>query len=292
MSTIALIGLGIMGWPMATNLARAGHTVTVTSRSDRRAADCKERGLRWAATTAEAVRDVEMAITVLPDTPDVLEVSAEVLANLPRGGLYIDMSTIDPQATVELHQRAVEAGLSMLDAPVSGGEAGAVEGTLSIMVGGSPDDLDRGMEALTAMGSTIRLVGGPGSGQVVKAANQLVVAGHLQMLAEALSFLSAHGIDAEAGMSVIGAGLGGSTVIDRKTASALADNFSPGFRLSLHHKDLRIVKGAAAAKQLVLPATGLVCDLVQTMVNTGRGDLDHSALVRLSQEVNARHDDR
>lgn len=293
MTAIGFVGLGVMGWPMAINLARAGHDVRVYSRTDRRAAACAENGLKWTRSVAEAVGGTEVAITMLPDTPDVVDVatgSGGVLANLSAGALYIDMSTIDPAATVSLHAEARALGVAMLDAPVSGGETGAIEASLSIMVGGERDHFDHASDLLSGIGKTVQLVGGPGAGQVVKAANQLVVAGHLQLLAEALTFLSAYeGIDPEIAMAVIGAGLGGSTVIDRKTSTVLAGNFTPGFRAALHNKDLRIVRASADEKGVVLPATSLISNLAQSLVNTGRGGLDHSALYLLTQELNTQH---
>lgn len=292
MSHVAFIGLGIMGRPMAANLVAAGHVVRGYSRGETSRRRAEESGVPTAKTLTAALDGADVVVLVLPDTPDVVDVlEGHVLHSLASGGTVIDMSTIEPGRTRDLHAACAERGLAMLDAPVSGGEAGAVEGSLSIMVGGDAEVLTAQRPLLEAMGRTIVHVGGPGAGQVVKAANQLMVAGHLQMLAEALAFLDAHGVDPVAALDVIGAGLAGSTVIQRKRDSVLAGNFEPGFRLALHHKDLGIVSRAAREEGVALPATALVAQLVQAMIARGDGGLDHSALVLLARTMNGRHAD-
>ncbi|MFI9486816.1 NAD(P)-dependent oxidoreductase [Promicromonospora sp. NPDC052451] len=289
MAVVGFVGLGVMGRPMAANLVRAGHEVRAFSRGAAGRERAAELGVPVVGGVAEAVRGADVVITMLPDTPDVQAVALGpdgVLDHLAPQGAYIDMSTIEPAGAREIAERFTAAGHDVLDAPVSGGEAGAREGALSIMVGGPADTVERWRDLLGAMGTTVVRVGDAGAGQVVKAANQLVVATHLQALAEAVVFLEAHDADVATGLSVIARGLGGSTVIDRKADGVLAGDFAPGFRLDLHHKDLGIVEGAARARGAVLPVTGLVGRLVQSLVQRGDGGLDHSALVALARELN------
>ncbi|MCP2264475.1 NAD(P)-dependent oxidoreductase [Promicromonospora thailandica] len=289
MAVVGFVGLGVMGRPMAANLVRAGHEVRAFSRGAAGRERAAELGVPVVGGLAEAVRGADVVITMLPDTPDVRAVALGpdgVLEHLGAGAAYIDMSTIEPGAAREVAERFTAAGHDVLDAPVSGGEAGAREGTLSVMVGGPEAVVERWRELLGALGTTVVRVGDAGSGQVVKAANQLVVATHLQALAEAVVFLEAHDADVATALSVIARGLGGSTVIDRKAAAVLTGDFAPGFRLDLHHKDLGIVQGAARARGAVLPVTGMVGTLVQALVQRGDGGLDHSALVALARELN------
>lgn len=289
MAVVGFVGLGVMGRPMAANLVHAGHEVRAFSRGAAGRASAAALGVPVVADLAETVRGADVVITMLPDTPDVDAVAlgpGGVLEHLAPTGAYIDMSTIEPGAALEIAERFRQAGHDALDAPVSGGEAGAREGTLSVMVGGPADAVERWRDLLGAMGSTVVRVGEAGAGQVVKAANQLLVATHLQALAEAVVFLEAHDADVATGLSVIARGLGGSTVIDRKADGVLSGDFSPGFRLELHHKDLGIVEGAARTRGAVLPVTALVGRLVQSLVQRGDGGLDHSALVSLARELN------
>jgi 2-hydroxy-3-oxopropionate reductase len=176
----------------------------------------------------------------------------------------------------------------VLDAPVSGGEAGAVEGTLSIMVGGSAEDFADARPVLDAVGKTIVHVGPAGSGQTVKAANQLIVAGNIQLLAEAVVFLDAYGVDMRSALEVLGGGLAGSTVLARKGDNMLAGEFKPGFRLALHHKDMGIVTSAAREAGVTIPLGAVVAQLVAAMVARGDGGLDHSGLLKLTQELSGR----
>jgi 2-hydroxy-3-oxopropionate reductase len=274
---IAFIGLGIMGAPMAENLVRAGHTVTGFNRSPQALDRLVAAGGKAASDVAGAVAGAEVVITMLPDTPDVRDVvlgESGVLAHAPRGSLLIDMSTITPSAS----------------APVSGGEPAAIEGTLSIMVGGDEASYLAALPVLQALGKTIVHVGLSGSGQTVKAANQLIVAGNIELLAEALVFLEAHAVDTSAAVRVLGGGLAGSTVLERKATGMLARQFSPGFRLALHHKDLGIVAVAARDKGVVIPLGSLVSQLVAAMNAQGDGGLDHSALFKGVQRLSGRSD--
>ncbi|HEV7963528.1 MAG TPA: 2-hydroxy-3-oxopropionate reductase [Actinoplanes sp.] len=286
MKTIGFIGLGIMGSPMAANLVRAGFDVAGHTRSRPGLDRLTAAGGRATGSVAEAVAGADAVITMLPDSPDVESVLLGpdgVLANAAPGTLVIDMSTISPQTA-----RAVAAagdGFRVLDAPVSGGERGAVEGTLSIMVGGSDDDVAAARPVLEALGTTIVHVGPAGAGQTVKAANQLVVAGTIQLVAEAIVLLEASGVDAEAGLRVLAGGLAGSTVLDRKAASMLAREFTPGFRADLHHKDLGIMLDAARTAGAVVPVGALVAQLMAALRAQGDGGLDHTALLRLTERL-------
>jgi 2-hydroxy-3-oxopropionate reductase len=291
MTTVAFIGLGIMGGPMAANLVEAGFDVTGYNRSPDKVKTLVEAGGRGADSVAEAVRGAEVILTIVPDSPDVEDVTGGddgIFAHAEKGALYIDMSSIRPDVAVRVAQAGRDAGLRVLDAPVSGGEAGAVEGSLSIMVGGEPDDFAAARPVLDAVGKTIVHVGPAGSGQTVKAANQLIVAGNIELLAEAIVFLEAYGVDTDAALKVLGGGLAGSTVLDRKGANMLAREFQPGFRLALHHKDLGIVASAAREAGVVIPLGAVVGQLVAAMVARGDGGLDHSGLLKLVSELSGR----
>jgi 2-hydroxy-3-oxopropionate reductase len=286
---VGVIGLGVMGAPMAANLVAAGHRVRGYSRTPATRQAAAERGVEPAGTAREAASGADVVITVLPDGPDVSAVlfAADGIAGeLAPGSLFVDMSTIEPGVATEVHTTLAARGIDVLDAPVSGGEAGAIEATLSIMVGGRPEVFERARPVLDVLGTTVVHVGGPGSGQTVKAANQLVVAGHLQMLAEAVVLLRSQGVELEAALEVIGGGLAGSTVLQRKRAAVLSGDFTPGFRLALHHKDLGIVQRTARDAGVALPVTAAVAQLVQSLVAQGHGGLDHSALYRLTAELN------
>ena len=283
MTTLAFIGLGIMGLPMAGHLVDAGHAVVGHNRSRGALDRLVEQGGRAAGSVAEAVADADVVITMVPDSPDVQAVALGpdgIYAHAQPGTLHVDMSSIRPDVAVELAEEGRRSGVRVLDAPVSGGEAGAKEAKLSIMVGGEQADFDEVRPVLESLGSTIVLVGPAGSGQTVKAANQLIVAGHYQLLAEAIVFLRAYGVDAEAALRVLGGGLAGSTVLDRKGASMLAGTFAPGFRIDLHHKDMGIVTSAAREKGVALPLGTLTAQLVGALRAQGDGGLDHSALLR------------
>jgi 2-hydroxy-3-oxopropionate reductase len=292
MSTkIAFIGLGIMGAPMAANLVKAGFDVTGYNRHPDRVELLVAAGGHAAATTAEAVRDADVVATMVPDSPDVQAVLADpdgVFSNARPGTLIIDFSSIRPDVAAALAAEAAERGFRMLDAPVSGGEQGAVEGVLSIMVGGHAADFAAAAPVFDAVGKTVVHVGPSGSGQTVKAANQLMVAGHLELLAEAIIFLEAYGVDTEAALRVLGGGLAGSTVLQRKGAAMLARDFAPGFRIALHDKDMGIVTAAAREAGVVIPLGAVAAQLVSSLKAQGDGGLDHSALLKLVAQLSGR----
>ncbi|MBC3189544.1 2-hydroxy-3-oxopropionate reductase [Pseudonocardia sp. C8] len=291
MTSIGFIGLGIMGAPMAANLADAGYDVIGYNRSPDKIDALVKHGGRAATSVAEATKGADIVITMLPDSPDVTEVvtgADGVLANAHPGQLLIDMSTIRPEVSRAVAAAGAEAGLRVLDAPVSGGEAGAIEGTLSIMVGGKPADFETAGPVLEVLGSTIVHVGPSGAGQTVKAANQLIVAGNLQLLAEAIVFLEASGVDLDASVRVLGGGLAGSTVLDRKAANMVNRDFTPGFRLALHHKDMGLVTAAAREAGVVIPLGATVAQLIGALVARGDGHLDHAGLYKLTSELSHR----
>jgi 2-hydroxy-3-oxopropionate reductase len=293
MTTVAFIGLGIMGAPMAINLVRAGFDVTGFNRSPDPVRRLVEAGGRSATSVAEAVGSAQVVATMLPDSADVaavVEGPDGVLAHAPAGALVIDFSTIRPETSVQLARAAEQAGLRMLDAPVSGGEGGARDATLSIMVGGKAEDLAAAQPVLDALGTTVVHVGPAGSGQTVKAANQLIVAGTLELVAEALVFLEANDVDTGAALRVLSGGLAGSTVLQRKAPAMVAGDYRPGFRVTLHEKDLGILMSAARQAGVVLPLGAMVAQLFGSLKAQGRGDLDHTVVLELVRELSGQGD--
>ena len=291
MSTIAFIGLGIMGGPMAQRLVDAGHTVIGFNRSSGPVDRLVAAGGKGAGSVAEAVRDADVIITMVPDSPDVEEVALGedgIYAHASPDSIHIDMSSIRPDVAAELYDAGKAVGVRVMDAPVSGGEPGAIEGTLSIMVGADRADFDAVQPILDTVGTTVVLVGPPGSGQTVKAANQLIVAGNIELVAEAIVFLRAYGVDTEAAVSVLSGGLAGSRILERKAANMLAGNFDPGFRIDLHHKDMGIVTSAARERDVVIPLGALTAQLMTAARAQGDGGLDHSALLRGVERLSGR----
>ncbi|HET7013334.1 MAG TPA: NAD(P)-binding domain-containing protein [Streptosporangiaceae bacterium] len=285
---VAFIGLGIMGSPMAVNLARAGFDVVGHSRRRESADPLLEAGGRWADSVATAVDGADAVITMLPDSPDVDAVALGqdgVVESAAPGTLYIDMSSIRPDVARRVAAAGAERGLRCLDAPVSGGERGAIDGTLSIMIGGAPEDVTAATSLFEVLGSTIMHVGPVGAGQVVKAANQLIVAGNIALVAEALVFLQSQDVDVPAAVTVLGGGLAGSTVLNRKAGSMLAGDFTPGFRIELHDKDLAIYTSSAREAGVVALLGALLAQLTGAAKAQGDGGLDHSALMRVIQRL-------
>ncbi len=280
---IAWIGLGIMGAPMAENLLKAGYPVAGYTLEAHKLDRLAAHGGTPAASVREAVRGADVVVTMLPADREVTAVvlgEDGVLAHARTGALVVDMSSIAPRTSAGLAVEAAARGLRMLDAPVSGGEAGAVEGTLSIMVGGEPADFDEAEPLLRALGTTVVRCGPHGAGQTVKAANQLIVAANIQACAEAVVFLEKSGVDLSAALDVLGGGLAASAVLSRKRDNFLARAYAPGFRIDLHHKDMGIVTAAAREVGAALPLGGLVATLVAAARAQGDGGLDHSALLR------------
>ena len=286
--TIGFIGLGIMGKPMARNLMNTGYELTVHNRSPEKADELGEDGATVAATPREVAEKSDVIITMLPDSPQVREVVAGedgVLEGIGEGSLLIDMSTISPVVTEELAEAVKEKGASMLDAPVSGGDVGAIEGTLSIMVGGDEADFERARPLFEAMGKTITHVGPAGAGQVTKAANQVVVALTIEAVSEALVLGSAGGVSPEKILDVLSGGLAGNKVMEVKREKFLSHTFDPGFRSELHHKDLGIALAAGREYGVVLPVTAIVDQMLLSMRRKGWGSEDHSALLRIIEDL-------
>jgi len=291
MTDIAFIGLGIMGSPMAVHLAQAGHDVVGHNRTPDKAKPLVEAGGRSADSVADAVKDADVVAVMVPDSPDVQEVLTGddgVFEHAKPGALVIDFSSIRPDVTVELAEQAQAKGLRYLDAPVSGGEAGALDAALSIMVGGSAEDFAAAEPLFEVVGKTVVHVGSNGAGQTVKAANQLIVAAHIEVLAEALVFLEAYDVDTEAALEVLGGGLAGSKVLEQKKDNMLGRSFDPGFRIDLHHKDLGILTSAAREAGVVVPLGALVAQLMSSARAVGDGGLDHSALLRGVERLSGR----
>jgi len=285
--TVGFIGLGIMGKPMAKNLIEAGHDLVVYNRTQEKAEELAGEGATVVGSPREVAEQSDVIITMLPDSPQVevvLTGEDGVLEGIREGALIVDMSTISPVVTEELASKAKEKGASMLDAPVSGGDVGAIEGTLSIMVGGSEEDFERAGPLFEAMGKTVTHVGGSGAGQVVKAANQIVVALTIEAVSEALVLGSKAGVAPEKILDVLGGGLAGNKVMEVKREKMLTHSFDPGFRIELHHKDLGIALAAGREYGVTLPVTAIVDQMLQDLRMRGRGDRDHSALLTLIED--------
>ncbi|MFI6522920.1 2-hydroxy-3-oxopropionate reductase [Spirillospora sp. NPDC050679] len=289
MSNIAFIGLGIMGAPMAAHLVRAGHQVVGYDVVPKGLDALVAAGGTAAADIAEAVAAAEIVITMLPQDEHVEEVFyGGLLDNAKPGTLYIDFSTIKPETSAKVAEAGAERGLRVLDAPVSGGEKGAVDAVLSIMVGGSEEDFAAARPIFEVVGKTFERVGGNGAGQYVKAANQLIVGGTYALVAEAIVLMEAAGVDAKAGLDVIAGGLAASRILDLKRDSMLARQFQPGFRIDLHHKDMGIATAAARSADVSLPMTAQVAQYIAAARAKGHGSLDHSALLKVVEDLSGR----
>lgn len=291
MTTIGFVGLGIMGGPMAANLVAAGYDVVGHNRSRSKVDTLVEKGGRAAESAVDAARGADVVFTMLPDSPDVSGLvlgEHGVLTAMTEGALLIDCSTIRPDVAREVAEAAADRGVRALDAPVSGGEQGAIDGSLSIMVGGQEQDFTAARPVLDVVGGTVVHVGPAGAGQTVKAANQLIVAGNIGLIAEALVFLQAHGVDTERARTVLAGGLAGSKALDVKAPAMLAGEFTPGFRVDLHHKDLGIVQSAAREAGVATPLTAVATQLMAALRAEGYGERDHSALYALIRQLSGR----
>ncbi len=287
---IGLIGLGIMGKPMARNLVKAGYSLVVHNRS-RGAVDeltSESDAITAAGSPREVAEKASIVITMLPDSPDVSAVvfgENGILEAMDEGSLLIDMSTIAPATAIQVNEALVSRGASALDAPVSGGDKGAIAGTLSIMVGGEKADFDRAMPFFQAMGKTIVHVGASGAGQTVKACNQVVVAMNYAAVSEALVLGSKAGVAPEKIVEVLNGGLAASRVLEMRGPSMIDHNFAPGFRVNLHRKDLGIALATGKEYDVPMPATALVSQLFDALSAGGNGDLDHSSLVTVFEQL-------
>ncbi|MEV6241092.1 NAD(P)-binding domain-containing protein [Lentzea sp. NPDC051838] len=284
MTRIGFIGLGIMGSPMAAHLVAAGHDVTGFDLSSASLEKLVADGGKAASNAQEAVSGAEVVITMLPNHPQVEAVIDEV--TFDDGTLLIDMSTIRPSTSIEIARKL--SNVRVLDAPVSGGQTGAIQASLSIMVGGNEADFAAARPFLEIVGKTIVHVGPHGAGQVVKAANQLMVGGIYALVAEAIVLLEASGVDPKAGLDVLAGGLAANRILDLKRESMIAREFQPGFRIDLHHKDMGIALDAARAADVALPVTNQIAALVAAARAQGYGSLDHSALLKVIENLAGR----
>jgi len=278
---IGFIGLGIMGKPMAMNLLAAGYPLTVHSRSPGPVDEVVSRGATRASGAAEVATASDVTITMLPDTSDVelvLTGAGGVLDGVAAGALVIDMSSIDPAPTRAMAEVFARRDVAMVDAPVSGGERGAIDGTLSIMIGGEPDAVARAMPIFQVLGKTIVHVGPSGAGQVTKACNQLVVAATIEAVAEALLLAERSGVDPGKVREALLGGFAGSKILEVHGQRMLDRAFDPGFRIRLHRKDARIVENAARTTGTPIPSFAVVAAQLQRALDDGDGELDHSGL--------------
>jgi 2-hydroxy-3-oxopropionate reductase len=278
---VGFIGLGIMGKPMAKNLVAAGYPLTVHSRSPGPVDDLVAAGASRADGPAAVAKTSDITITMLPDTSDVEDVltgDGGVLDGATAGSLVIDMSSIDPAPTRAMAEAFAEHDVAMVDAPVSGGERGAIDGTLSIMVGGDTSAVARAMPLFDVLGTTIVHIGPSGAGQVTKACNQLVVGATIEAVAEALLLAERSGIDAAKVREALLGGFAGSKILDVHGQRMLDRAFDPGFRIRLHRKDARIVEDAAAETASPIPSFAVVAAQLQRAIDDGDGELDHSGL--------------
>ncbi|MGH2539985.1 MAG: NAD(P)-dependent oxidoreductase [Actinomycetota bacterium] len=278
---IGFIGLGIMGKPMARTLLAAGYQLTVHSRSAGPVDEVVAAGATRGDDPAKVAAASDLTITMLPDTADVEEAltgRGGVIEGAPAGSLVIDMSSIDPGPTRAMAAAFTARDVAMLDAPVSGGEKGAIDATLSIMVGGDEPAFARGLPILEALGASVVHVGPSGAGQVCKACNQLVVAATIEAVAEALLLAERSGVDAAKVREALLGGFAGSKILDVHGRRMLDRAFDPGFRIRLHRKDARIIEGAADETRTPIPSFSIVTEQLQRALDAGDGDRDHSAL--------------
>ncbi len=288
MSQIGFIGLGIMGRPMSRNLLKAGYSLVVYDLRPEPVADLKSAGAVPAASCSNVAGQSEIIITMLPDGPDVEQAvlgPGGALAGARQGSVIVDMSSISPLVSQKLAAACSQRGVDFLDAPVSGGEPKAIEGTLAIMVGGTPAAFERVRPVLQKMGSAVTLTGPVGAGNTTKLANQIIVACNIAAMGEALVLATRAGLDPEVVFNAVKGGLAGSVVLNAKAPMVIARNFKPGFRIALHEKDLRNALLAAESTKVSLPLTSLVQQMLIALINEGKGDLDHSALVQFAERM-------
>ena len=288
MERIGFIGLGAMGKPMTRNLMKAGYPVNVLTRTRAKIEDLLAEGALWCATPREIARKRDVVITMLPDTPDVEQaVSGKdgIFEGAHPGLLIIDMSTISPVAVRKLASQAEARGCDFLDAPVSGGDIGAKNGTLSIMVGGREAAFNRVLPIFQAMGKTILRIGDSGAGQIAKAANQILTSIHIEAVAEALVFAARAGVDPVKVRQALLGGSAYSRILEIHGQKMLERKFEPGFRMRLHRKDLDITVSAGATYGAALPVTTLVRELMGRTIDDGQGDMDNSSFILLLEKL-------
>jgi 2-hydroxy-3-oxopropionate reductase len=287
-SFIGFIGLGIMGKPMARNLMKTGYSLIVHNRGRAPVEELENEGAQTATSPQEIAARSEVLITMLPDSPDVEQVytgATGVFTAAKAGTLLIDMSTISPVVARKLTSEAERRGCDMLDAPVSGGEAGAKSATLSIMIGGKAAAAERAMPIFQALGKNIVHVGDAGAGQVAKTANQVVVGITIAAVSEALVLAKKAGVDPAKVRQVLLGGFAQSRILDAHGQKMLERNFKPGFRIRLHEKDLKIAMATGGEYGVPLMLTGIVQQMMTAMRSMGHGELDHSAMVTFIEEL-------
>ncbi|PYM28193.1 MAG: 2-hydroxy-3-oxopropionate reductase [Candidatus Rokuibacteriota bacterium] len=285
---IGFIGLGIMGRPMARNLLKAGHSLIVHSRSQGPVDEIVNAGAKAAASPKDVAAQCDVLITMLPNSPDVELVALGpngIIEGARRGLILADMSTISPIVSKKVGEALAAKGAAMLDAPVSGGEKGAIDGALSIMVGGDKAVFEKVLPIFQAMGKTITLLGPLGFGGFTKLANQIIVAVNLTALAEALTLGKKAGLDRELLLTALAGGLAGSKCLEQKKPNYLANTYNPGFKIDLHYKDLGLIMESARALGVPLPATAVVQELFSALRVKGRGGLDHSGVITLLEDL-------
>jgi 2-hydroxy-3-oxopropionate reductase len=285
---IGFIGLGIMGKPMARNLLKAGYEVVVHDLMAAPVQELTAAGARAGTSPKEVAEQCEVIITMLPNSPEVKEVvlgTNGVIEGVKPGAIVVDMSSIAPLASQEISARLAAKGVLMLDAPVSGGEPKAVDGTLAIMVGGPEATFTEVRDILGTMGTSVTLVGGIGSGNVAKLANQIIVALNIAAVSEAMVLAKKAGADPERVYQAIRAGLAGSTVLEAKMPKILAGDFKPGFRIELHIKDLGNVLDTAHNLGVPIPLTSQVMEIMQALKVNGKAKNDHSGIVQFYEDL-------
>jgi 2-hydroxy-3-oxopropionate reductase len=288
LARIAFIGLGIMGKPMSRNLLKAGHELTIYDVVPAAVEEIVGAGAKKAGSSAEAAAAGDVIVTMLPDGPQVEEAvlgPGGVLEGARAGSIVVDMSSINPQVAQKVGAACEAKGVEFLDAPVSGGEPKAIDGTLAIMVGGKADVFAKVEPILAKMGSSVTLTGAVGAGNVTKLANQIMVACNIAAMGEALTLATKAGLDPEVVFNAVKGGLAGSTVLNAKAPMVIARNFKPGFRINLHQKDLRNALLAAESMKVSLPLTSLVQQMLMALMNDGKGNLDHSAIATFIEDM-------
>jgi 2-hydroxy-3-oxopropionate reductase len=289
-SRIGFVGLGIMGKPMAKNLLKAGHKLTVYDIVPAGIDEVAAAGAEKGSSPKDVASRTDVIITMVPDGPEVEQAvlgTNGVLEGARKGSTVVDMSSISPMVAQKVGAACEAKGIDFLDAPVSGGEPKAIDGTLAIMVGGKKDVFDRMEPILKNMGSTVTLTGKVGAGNVTKLANQIMVACNIAAMSEALVLATKAGLDPEVVFNAVKAGLAGSTVLNVKAPMVYGRNFKPGFRIRLHQKDLRNALLAAESLKVALPLTSTVQNMLIELMNNGKGDLDHSAIVQVIEQASA-----
>ena len=285
---IGFIGLGIMGKPMAKNLLKAGYSIVAYDLNKDAVEDVVKAGALGASSSKEAAGKAEVIITMLPDSPDVKEVilgKDGVLEGIKPGSIVIDMSSINPLVSQEIEKELRKKGVEMLDAPVSGGETGAIQGTLAIMVGGNEKVFNESVEIFKAVGKNIVHVGGIGAGGFVKLVNQIIVAVNIAAVGEAFTLGTKAGLDPQVIYQAIRGGVAGSSVLETKAPMMFARNFKPGFKIRLHHKDLQNALSTAKDLGVPLPLSSFVQQIILSLMTEGRGEEDHSALATFFEKM-------